>query len=354
LSPTHSENLSAQPSELSRTGGMSNISQGEDLDELARGFMWVKATLVDSSGIPFKNFRHTLRPRYGIVWTEFLSGYLALVVITAGLIAVRGQSRAWVVIASVVGAVLIGYIFHYLSLFQHAAAHFNLAADKSLNDLLANLLFGALFGYGYGIKSYRAVHFEHHRRLGTPADTENGYILPFNWEFLLRSATGLTMWEKIFNRSRPLTQYGSAQKIARRLGPFSVIAALLHSTVALGSLYLGHYALAGAWVLGVISFFPLFMGVRLTLEHRSLDAKTALDYSQQPHGALSRIFGSGPLSSTFGAAGFNRHLLHHWEPQVPYERLKDLERYLRDTMLATELNARTTSYTTAFRQLFRR
>jgi len=34
--------------------------------------------------------------------------------------------------------------------------------------------------------------------------------------------------------------------------------------------------------------------------------------------APDRLFGDDFFSCTFGGAGFNRHLLHHWEPQISY------------------------------------
>ena len=46
-------------------------------------------------------------------------------------------------------------------------------------------------------------------------------------------------------------------------------------------------------------------------------------YCAACHGTSAK--GDGPLASTLGGAGFNRHLLHHWEPKISYTRFRELE-----------------------------
>jgi hypothetical protein len=91
---------------------------------------------------------------------------------------------------------------------------------------------------------------------------------------------------------------------------------------------------------------------RQILEHRTHDANSDLDYHKIDQGASHRMFGSGFFASTFGAAGFNRHLLHHWDPQVSYTRLKDLEMFLKETSLNEELEKSKTTYLRTFLLLF--
>ena len=82
-------------------------------------------------------------------------------------------------------------------------------------------------------------------------------------------------------------------------------------------------------MIGVGVFLPFFGALRQILEHRAPEADGGVDYARTPHGAYTRIFHGGLFAKTFGGAGFDRHLLHHWEPQVSYTRLADLETYLR-------------------------
>ena len=67
--------------------------------------------------------------------------------------------------------------------------------------------------------------------------------------------------------------------------------------------------------------------------------------------AVTRIFADGLFSNIFGGAGFSRHLLHHWEPQLSYTRLGDLERYLCATSIGGIIDARRTTYLQAFRDI---
>ena len=121
-------------------------------------------------------------------------------------------------------------------------------------------------------------------------------------------------------------------------------AAIFNAAIVVGSWVSGHPAVAVAWVLGSLAFRPMFNAVRQLLEHRSEQADPAADYSAVAHGAVNRLFGKGPMASTLGAAGFNRHLLHHWDPGVSYTRLAELETFLLDTELASSMRARRTSY----------
>jgi len=109
-----------------------------------------------------------------------------------------------------------------------------------------------------------------------------------------------------------------------------------------------------AWLLGMFSFFPFFASLRPLLEHRDLNADSKSDYTKNDHGAFTRIFGSDMFSSTFGGAGFNRHLLHHWEPQLSYTNLSQLESFLNDSTstLKYVIDARRSSYMETFFKLF--
>jgi fatty acid desaturase len=128
---------------------------------------------------------------------------------------------------------------------------------------------------------------------------------------------------------------------------------LVHLALLSGLIACGAWRSAAAWVLGVGVFLPLFSALRQLLEHRSPYADPAVDYARQPHGAYTRIFKGGVFTHTFGGAGFNRHLLHHWEPQVPYTRLPELESYLRTTSARGIIDWHTTTYLEALKTLWR-
>jgi fatty acid desaturase len=112
--------------------------------------------------------------------------------------------------------------------------------------------------------------------------------------------------------------------------------AILFSLITIGAPYA-----AISWVIGMGMFFPFFAAIRQLLEHRPAD--------NVPDGsATTRLFSDGLLAHFFGGAGFNRHLLHHLEPQISYTRLAEFEQFLSGTELKAWLDARRTTYSVAF------
>jgi fatty acid desaturase len=325
-----------------------------DLSSPADGPAFDRDTLFNGQGVRYRDFKRTLTPRYGIVWRDLLAGHLALVLIAAGVIACECYlSTGWAVAAAVVGCVLFGYTFAYINLFFHEASHYLLAADRARNDRLANLFVGVLFGQD--IKAYRVIHFDHHRHLGTPQDTERSYFDALNLRFFLELLTGVKALKVILNRDRTLKerprQPSRPAPVKSLLTNPLFLGLALHIAVVGTAAALGLWLFAGAWVLGMGLVYPFFGAVRQVLEHRSEHARSDVDYRREPHGAESRLFGDGPIASTLGGAGFNRHLLHHWEPQVSYTRLRELERFLLDTELGDHLRSRRTTYWRTFFRL---
>jgi hypothetical protein len=102
----------------------------------------------------------------------------------------------------------------------------------------------------------------------------------------------------------------------------------LHAVILAASLLTNNWPFAIAWIAGFGIFFPFFATLRQVLEHRDELAQRHIDFSKQPHGKVSRLFVHGLLSSSFGSAGFTRHMIHHWDPKISYTRLKDIEAFL--------------------------
>ena len=302
--------------------------------------------LVDDDGRTFREFRRGLTPRFGIVWSHLTLGYLALVVTAAAVVVTAGVAPAWLRI--VVGAGLFGFWQAFIHLFIHEAAHYNLAPGRERNDRLANVFVGAI--HGLEIRAYRRLHFEHHRRLGTVMDPERSYFDPLNMRFVAEALLGVQTLRLLLRRRDFLRREAAAGHV-RLVGRQPIAAAIIHLTVVGLSAVAGQYGLAMAWAVGTLSVMPLFASVRQLVEHRSEHADAALDYSTVDHGAVNRLFGDGPLASTLGGAGFNRHLLHHWEPQVSYTRLGEVERFLLRTSVADAIRARQSTYLETLRAL---
>ncbi len=305
------------------------------------------------TGGDYLRFVTGLSPRYWRLWLDIALGYLFLAVILymVGLLPAGTAQIA----GTLLGAAATGYGVAYLQLFLHEAAHYHLASHRGLNDGLCDALIS--WQVGTRVSRYRPIHFAHHRHLGTRADTENSYFRALGPRLILETLTGVHALRILRNRYRQLDQMpGAGGKSGPDPGPLLrgglLRGGLLHIVVGAAAFAISGWPGLVAWVLGVGAFFPVFATLRQLLEHRSTAADPAADYAVTDHGALTRIFGSGPIASTFGGAGFNRHLLHHWEPQISCTRLGDLEHYLGKTCAAPVMAARRSSYLGALTSLW--
>lgn len=298
--------------------------------------------LVDDGGRAFREFRAGLTPRFGVVWSHLALGYAALALTVVALVFTAGWAPAWLRVAA--GATLVGFWLAFIHLFIHEAAHYNFAPGRERNDRLANVFIGAILGLE--VRAYRLLHFEHHRRLGTTMDTERAYFDPLNARFVAEALLGVKALRVLRGRDRlasPARARAESPVLRQRIA-----AAIIHLAIVGAAAWAGEYGLAIAWALGVLSVLPFFASLRQLLEHRSERSEAGADYSTQDHGAVNRLFGDGPLASTLGGAGFNRHLLHHWEPQISYTRLREVEQFLLRTSVADAVRQRQSTYAETF------
>jgi len=306
-----------------------------------------KVTLVDHEGRSYREFRAGLTPRYGVVWRDIVAGYLMVGTgLAAAILAHRTSTVAGLAVMPF-AAVWLGYWFAYLNLFTHEAAHHNLAPDRRLNDLLADGLLCILFGMS--IAEYRRVHWDHHRLHGTTADTENSYFNALTPTYLLRILLGVEAVKVMRYRRQRLHRDHQSSRGAMNgvLGGTM----LVHGLITGGLAWSGGWPAALAWAAGLTMFYPFFNAVRQLLEHRDENADPRTDYRAVTHGRINRLFGDSLLAQTLGGAGFNRHLLHHWEPSVSYTRLAELEDFLLRTPIGPMLEERRTTYLDTARRL---
>jgi fatty acid desaturase len=308
------------------------------------GFPRLKG-MVSASGESWEEVRKRLTPRYLVAWRDIALCYamgaagFALLALAKSEWGHRGA--LWVV---PIVACWGGFWLHALWLFGHEAVHDNLAPRRSLNDALANTFVWPLFAQT--TERFRASHWLHHRNHGTAGDTEITYHQCLSQGFLISAVTGVFLLKGVLG----LASKGRKQRQGAGLGPLGRAIALHALLVALFVL-LGHPLLAAAWVGSVAAFFPAFAAVRQVLEHRAAEAGCEVDFNVEEHGPVNRLFSAGPASRYFGAAGFNRHLLHHWAPDISYTRFDDLESFLLQTPLASILEESRTTYPAAFRRM---
>ncbi len=314
-------------------------------------------SIVSAEGARWIDVRRSLTPRYGVVWRDIALCYLLLVLGVAAVAAVERTGPLAVAVTTAVPAVVwTGYWLHALFLFGHEAAHSNLAPTRRRNDRVADWSVWLLFGST--TKNYRRTHMTHHGHLGDHQDTETTYHLCMSALNLVKAATGLFVLEVLLRKARQSAERAEpAERVrARSSGTAagvlaSVRSAALHLAVV-GLLFFGGFPVAAAtWVLGVACAFPLFATVRTIVEHRRADAACAVDFAVELHGPVNRLFGTGLVSRYFGSAGFNRHLLHHWDPAISYTRFDEMERFFLSTPLAAEMEASRTGYSAQIRTL---
>jgi fatty acid desaturase len=308
--------------------------------------------LSTASGESWEAFRVSLTPNWRIVRRDIAICYGG---IGAGLLAqaaVAAGAGNWIgLLVAPLAAAWIGWWIHSLSCFLHEAAHFNLHPDKVRNDQLANRLLCSFVGEE--IARYRAVHWRHHLHLGNPDDTEVSYHHAPTPRFLLESVTGLHVLRVLRTRRRMIGQpLARASSAANEAGAWPLLrAALMHGSVLLLALLAGLWSTALTWCIAVAMVYPFLSTLRQLLEHRAADAPLGADFTQTVHGPINRLFGNDVLSRWFGAAGFNRHLLHHWHPATSYTRFDDLEAFLAQTPLRSEMAAARVTYWMIWRSL---
>lgn len=308
----------------------------------------LRDTVTAETGGAYRSFLQNLKPDYHKVWRDLALGYAMLV--TALYLINLSHTFFWIIVAVPVGAILIGYWVAYLQLFIHEGAHYNIAPERKINDRLCNLLI--CWMVGTTIKDYRVIHFQHHRNLGQTDDSERSYFNSLNNKFILGMLLGIHPIRVFLLRRTLRRQEAPETQTKKENRPF--LYGILAHLALIGSLIaLGAWPSALAWIGGMGVFFPFFGAMRQLLEHRSTTADPAVDYTAIDHGALTRIFGNDFFSRTFGGAGFNKHLLHHWEPVVSYTRLDDMEEYLLKTSIAPVIQSRHTTYLKTFIELYK-
>ncbi len=315
--------------------------------------------LVADDGTAWREFRKTLTPRYGVVWRDIGLIHAA---IWSGLVGAWVADVKLPVVQSLwmvpFTAAWIGFWLHALLNFGHESAHDNLASNRVWSDRLANWFIWPLFGQS--VAQYRRVHWQHHLHLGDPHDTEVSYHHCLSPWFLLKTLTGLHLVTAFLRHLRakgPASANSETDETDQKhsvseMWPIGRSAGI-HAALVGGAAWAGCWTAALTWCVAVVIVFPFLTSIRQIVEHRRIDADCDRDFTREPHGPVNRLFGTGILARSFGAAGFNRHLLHHWDPRISYTRFDDMESFLLRTPMQPELNCRRTTYWRVIRELLR-
>jgi fatty acid desaturase len=284
---------------------------------------------------------------------DFAVGYLMLGATAALIVAADSALESLRILWVVAGAWLIGFWMAYIQLFLHEAAHFNFCQDRRWNDRLANLLIGVWVATD--IREYRRIHWDHHRFLGQPTDTERSYFQALGWRFLLESLLLVGAIRVLRHRREKIRLKTTANLSGGDTGTAMLASALfVHLLVFCVCVWQGQIALALAWLAGNLMVYPLFGALRQLLEHRDTAASMDVDYSVHPHGKFTRSFKAGPLGNFLGGAGFRWHDIHHFDPELSYTNLSQVDAFLGTCVAAASARTERHSYGQVARQLWPR
>ncbi len=231
-----------------------------------------------------------------------------------------------------------------LGILQHEGAHGTLFKTRWMNDVLADWLCAR--PVWQHLRKYRSHHFVHHTKTGTEGDPDislhAGY--PVTRRSLLRKfardVSGITGLKVILglvlmdagifkwtvaNHLTKLSQEGRRWFdypvcFLRNAGGMLATNAILFLLLAA----IGHAWLYGVWVLAYITPFPLFVRVRSIAEHGVLERVP--DMFRNTRSTRAGLL----LRMTVAPCNVNYHLEHHAMASVPYYRLPNLHRLMRE------------------------
>ncbi|MES2919789.1 MAG: fatty acid desaturase family protein [Pseudomonadota bacterium] len=244
----------------------------------------------------------------------------------------------------VVGLCLIAGRQLCLAILMHDASHGTLFRTKWLNDVLADWLCARPIWQS--LPKYRAHHFVHHTKTGTADDTDISLVAPFPCSRgslarkFLRDIAGITGLKFLIGRFLMDTGYvkwtvandvvwlpregvtltDRAAMLVRNATPTVIVNALLLALLWAA----GQPWLFVAWVVAYMTPFSLFVRIRSLAEHACTE-RTADMFRN------TRTTRAGWLArATVAPLRVHYHIEHHVMASVPYFRLQQMHRMLRE------------------------
>ena len=304
--------------------------------------------VISSEGLSYTKFRQTLKPDYSKTWLHIISGLLSLSALLYIFIIVEDKIPNWYILTIPVFSILAGFIIAFINLFVHEAGHYYLHRDKKTNDLMANIFLCSWTGLH--IKVYRRIHWLHHQHLATDSDPEHSYFHALSGKFILETISGIHVLRILLNKNNTHVIEKESRK---RSFIMLLIGLILNSTFLFAAIWFNHYQLAIVWILAMLVFFPFFATVRQLIEHRDELAASDNAFYNSPKRKTSRLFTNSIFSILLGSAGFNKHMIHHWDPVLPFTALEKVEVFLADCDKTKEIIKESkTTYFAAIKKLW--
>ena len=304
--------------------------------------------VINSEGLSYITFKKTLKPDYFKTWVYIMLGLLCLTALLFIFVLIENIIPGWYLLTIPVFSILTGFTIAFINLFVHEAGHYYLCPDKKVNDLLANIFLCSWTGIH--IKVYRKIHWLHHQHLATDSDPENSYFNVLSGKFIFETFSGIHALRIILRKN----DNEVLEKELRKRSIQMLLAGLIINGILLFvAIWFNNYQLVIVWILAMLVFFPFFASIRQLIEHRDELAASDNAFYISPKRKISRLFTDGIFSNLFGPAGFNKHMIHHWDPILPFTALGKVEEFLAGCDKTKEIIQRSkTTYFAAFKKLW--
>ncbi len=279
-------------------------------------------------------------------------GFTWLVIVaTMAMLVWASTQPLWIALpVFVIGFAILAGRHLGLAILHHEAAHKSLFKTVWLNDFVGDW-FCARPTWN-DVKKYRAHHFEHHRKTNQPEDTDLTLVegFPTTRRSLTRKlardlfgATGLKYLVGRVLMDAEIVKWTVANdavrlpQAGRRWWSYPITFfknawGMILTNVLLWAAFsaVGHGWLYGVWVLSYVTPFPLFLRIRSLAEHACTEMSTDMFLN-------TRTTHAGFIErATVAPIRVNFHIEHHVMPSVPYFRLPQLHRMLRERGAAPE------------------
>lgn len=230
--------------------------------------------------------------------------------------------------------ILLGRQQLALAILMHDGAHGRLHASPRLNDYLGQMFTAApLF---FSQDSYRKFHLKHHLEPLASTDPDisliGGYPIQLGsfLRKLLRDLSGVSYFKFIgyffyqprMKKNLPATPSSSHKRLPLAYQVFSVI--LVNGGLFAVLTYLGRpWFFFFFWVLPMMTILQVLLRIRGIAEHAG--------YQANANQMLCSRTVVNPLQTFFFAPHqVNYHMEHHQYPSVPYHRLPEVHRLMKE------------------------
>ncbi len=229
----------------------------------------------------------------------------------------------WNPLTYVLAVIVIGSRINGMGGLMHDAAHYRAYRNRTLNDIVGELL---ALPTTASMAGYRNSHFAHHRRLNSDRDpdwTRNLGLAEFEFPAPRRS-----MYFRVFKYVSGLGTYTAVagfhkNKETRDIPKIVSRGRLVFFiTLVVSSIVFGFWKVVLLyWIVPVLTVFVAIRYLRNVAEHYAVEHESVLNESRTVLAPAWELWLIAPW-------GLNYHLEHHLFPGVPCFRLGELHRLL--------------------------